>query len=124
MMGGLVTEWDARDFKKLFPRLYREIMRRDMALSVDSVRTDPEEGEKEAQRLPAGYEPTPIDYLRRCSNDEEALEVIKYLEERGEIDGKLSEELREQVRSLGVRSFGPLKEEGYYLRKYGCRPIR
>jgi len=95
-----------------------------MALSVDSTRTDPDEGEKEAQKLPAGYDPTPIDYLRRCSNDEEALEVIKYLEERGEVDGKLSEELREQVRSLGVRSFGPLKEEGYYLRKYGCRSIR
>jgi len=124
MLGGSVTEWDARDFKKLFPRLYREILRRDMALSVDSVRADSEEAEKEAQELPVGYDPTPIDYLRRCNNDDEALEVIKYLEERGEIDGKLSEELREQVRSLGVRSFGPLKEEGYYLRKYGCRSNR
>jgi len=95
-----------------------------MSLRIDSVRLDVEEAEKEAQGLPEGYSPTPIDYLRRCSNDEEALEVINYLEKKGEIDGKLSEMLRQQVRSLGVRSFGPLKEEGYYLRKYGCRPTR
>jgi len=95
-----------------------------MSLSMGSVRLDSEEAEKEAEELPIGYNPTPIDYLRRCSNDDEALEVIKYLEERGEIDGKLSEELREQVRRLGVRSFGQFKEEGYYLRKYGCKSTR
>lgn len=123
-MGASGTEWDVRDFRKLFPRLYREMLRQDMSVRVDSVRLNSEEAEREAQNLPESYTPGPIDYLRRCSNDDEALEVIKYLEDRGEIDEKLSQELREQVKSLGVRSFGPKKEDGYYLRKYGCRPVR
>ncbi len=95
-----------------------------MSVRIDSVRLDVEEAEREAQTIPESYTPGPIDYLRRCSNDEEALEVIKYLEERGEIDGKLSQELRDQVKNLGVRSFGPMKEEGYYLRKYSSRHLR
>lgn len=89
-----------------------------MSIKIDSARLNSEEAEREVQSLPDSFTPGPIDYLRRCSNDDDALEVIKYLEERGEIDSKLSQELREQVMKMGVRSFGPLKEEGYYLRKY------
>ncbi len=124
VQGDSVTEWDVRDFKKLFPNLYREILRGDMSVRIDSARLDAEEAEREAERPKESYSPGPIDYLRRCNNDEEALEVIKYLEEKGEIDVKQSEELQKQVRTLGVRSFGPLKEDGYYLRKYGCKSWR
>ena len=111
-------EIDEKTFKRLFPNLYREIMLKRMYVSIDAVRTDIEEGEREAKRRREPGMPTPIDYLRRCENDEEAFEVINYLERRGEIDHEKAEKLRKQVRERGVRSFGSKKEWGYYSTKY------
>ena len=112
-------EIDEETFRKLFPNLYREMMRKRMSLSIDAVRQDTGEGEKEAEkpRDKPGM-PTPIDYLRRCENDQEALEVIEYLERRGEITSQQAEKLRKQVKEHGVRSFGSKKEWGYYSTKY------
>ena len=109
---------DEKTFKRLFPNLYREIMLKRMYVSIDAVRTDIEEGEREAEKCREPGMPTPIDYLRRCENDEEAFEVINYLERRGEIDREKAEKLRKQVRERGVRSFGSKKEWGYYSTKY------
>ena len=110
-------EIDEREFKRLFPNLYREITGKKMSLPIDAVRTTPEEAEKEAGRREPSL-PGPVDYLRRCDTDEEAIDVIDYLERRGEIDGEEAEKLRKQVRERGVRSFGSKKEWGYYSEKY------
>ena len=45
-------------------------------------------------------------------------EIIEYLERKGEISKDYAETLRKQLREKGVRSFGPLKKPGYYLRRY------
>ena len=110
-------EIDEKEFKRLFPNLYREMVGRRMSISIDAVRATPEEAEKEAGRKEPSM-PSPVDYLRRCDTDEEAIEVIDYLERRGEIGGKEAENLRRQVREKGVRSFGSKKEWGYYSEKY------
>jgi len=111
-------EIDEKMFRKLFPNLYREIVLKKMHISIDAVRTVVEEGEREAERRRGPGMPTPIDYLRRCENDEEAFEVINYLERKKEITHEKAEELRKQVRERGVRSFGSKKEWGYYSTKY------
>lgn len=112
-------EIDEKTFKKLFPHLYREIAQKKMHLSIDAVRTSIEEGEIEAEKSrEAPSMPTVIDYLRRCENDEEAFEVIDYLERRNEVSSEEAEKLRKQVREYGVRSFGAKKEWGYYSEKY------
>ncbi|MEN2974949.1 MAG: DUF2095 family protein [Candidatus Caldarchaeales archaeon] len=110
---------DEKSFKKLFPNLYREMMEKKMSTQIDEVRTSIEEGEAEAEknRLEPSM-PTPIDYLRRCENDQEALEVIEYLEKRGEITVEEALRLKKQVEDYGVRSFGSKKEWGYYSKKY------
>ena len=112
-------EIDEETFRKLFPNLYREMMRKRMSISIDAVRQDIDEGEKEAEkpRDRPGM-PTPIDYIRRCEDEKEAIEVIDYLERRSEITGEEAERLRKQVKEHGVRSFGPKKEWGYYSEKY------
>ncbi len=111
-------EIDRKDFRKLFPNLYREMELKKMSLSIDAVRLDAEEAEKEASRSRGPTMPTPIDYLRRCDTDEEALRVIDYLERRGEITRDQAKGLRKQVQKHGVRSFGKKKEWGYYSTKY------
>jgi len=110
-------EIDEKTFKKLFPNLYREMTQKKMALPIDEVRTSQEEAEREASR-PKISLPGPIDYIRRCEDDEEAIEVINYLEKRGEINKEEAEKLRKQVKERGVRSFGKKKEWGYYSTKY------
>ena len=111
-------EIDEKEFKKLFPNLYREMNMKRMKISIDAIRVDQEEGEREAEKPRAPTMPTPIDYLRRCDTDEEALEVIDYLERRGEISVEKANRLRKQVKKHGVRSFGSKKEWGYYSTKY------
>ncbi len=111
-------EIDRETFKKLFPNLYREMGLKRMSVSIDAVRLDEREAEEEALRSREPTMPTPIDYLRRCDNNEEALEVISYLENRGEIQAEQAEKLRKQVKEHGVRSFGKKKEWGYYSTKY------
>jgi hypothetical protein len=69
------------------------------------VRSDHKEAEK-AVYCVQGYEPTAIDYLRRCENDGQALEIINFLEEKGEIDASYARKLREQLARHGLRSFG------------------
>ena len=111
-------EIDPKTFKKLFPNLYREMMLKRMSISIDAVRLDQEEAEKEASKPKAPTMPTAIDYLRRCDTDDEALKVVDYLEKRGEITGDQAEKFRKQIREHGVRSFGKKKEWGYYSTKY------
>lgn len=111
-------EIDKESFRRLFPNLYREMELKKMSVSIDAIRLDEKEAEGEATRPKAPTMPTPIDYLRRCDNDDEAIEVIDYLEKRGEVSAEQAERLRRQVREHGVRSFGKKREWGYYSTKY------
>jgi len=102
-----VSEWDVEDFRKLFPALYDEMTgSRPMRLRVDVLR---------------GYMPTVTDYLARCSDEQGAMEVIDYLEGKGEITSEQANELRERIRREGLRSIVEKREEGYYLRRYWLR---
>ena len=65
----------------------------------------------------SGYSPDVIDFLRRCTTEDEALEIINYLEKKGEINSIHANELRNQLRKRGVRSFGAQKSWGSYERQ-------
>lgn len=65
-----------------------------------------------------GYEPNVVDFIRRANSVEEALEVIDYLVEKGELKLEDSERLKRQLREKGLRSFGPKKSSDYYLKFY------
>jgi len=117
-----MVEWDLETFKKLFPNLYKEIVEGKMSVSIDSVRTSAEEAEKTASvpknPIYPGFTPGAIDFIRRCSSEQEALEVIDYLERTGEITEEYANKLRQQLKEKGLRSFGPKKEYGYYQKFY------
>lgn len=119
-------EFDKETFKKLFPNLAKEMEVGENKVSINSIRTDMEEGERAASgkrrsRVDpfANYDPDVIDFLRRCDTEEQAEEIIAYMEKRGEITSEYAAQLRKQLKEKGVRSFGPKKEENYYLKRGG-----
>ena len=112
-------EIDRERFKKLFPNLAKEMDLEAQKITIRGVRSDVEVGERAVSGHGwSGYMPDVIDFIRRCDTEEQAEEIIDYMERRGEISPEYAEKLRNQLREKGVRSFGPKKEEGYYF-KYG-----
>ncbi|MCS7094244.1 MAG: DUF2095 family protein [Thaumarchaeota archaeon] len=101
-----MSEWDVDDFEKVFPTLYNEMRTRpQLRTRSDALR---------------GFMPGPIDYLSRCSNNEEAIRVVNYLLARGELNDREAAELRSRIAQEGVRGLVEKREEGYYLRRFGA----
>lgn len=86
-------------------------------VTISSVRSDLEIGEKASSRKFDSYLPDVIDFIRRCDNEKQALEIVDYMERRREIDPHYARWLRKQLKEKGVRSFGPKKEDDYYSRR-------
>lgn len=84
-------------------------------VGIQSVRTSIKEAEKVAHSL-HGYQPTVIDFIRRCENEAQALEIINFLETKGEIESGYAKRLRIQLTERGLRSFGKRREPGCYER--------
>ena len=130
---------DKKALKKMFPNLYKELETGENKLSIDAVRKDPleaeyaaecEEGEEafygdeeisttEAPDKLRHFNPSAVDFIRRCDTEAQAEEIIAYLHKKGEITEEYAQELRCQLKRDGVRSFGPKKEEDYYFREGG-----
>ena len=102
--------------KKMFPTLTKELESEENRVDINSVRTDTANGEEAVADKFAHYMPDVIDFIRRCDTEKQAEEILAYMERRGEIEKQYSGKLRKQLREKGIRSFGPKKEEGYYLR--------
>ena len=109
-------ELDEEAFKKKFPNLANELESAEHKVSLNSVRTDVQTGEGAASERFVHYMPDVIDFIRRCDTEEQAEEIIAYMEKRGEIEKRYAEKLRQQLKDKGVRSFGPKKEDNYYLK--------
>jgi hypothetical protein len=100
----------------MFPHLAKELESDENKVSVNSVRTDTQTGEEAVSEKFVNYMPDAIDFIRRCETEEQAEEIIAYMEKRGEIKKQYAEKLRKQLKDRGLRSFGPKKEENYYLK--------
>ena len=120
--------------KKLFPHLIKELEDGENKVKIDSVRADAVTAEEivtdaeetivaEAENaLPdkfRHYDPTVVDFIRRCDTQAQAEEIISYLQKRGEITKEYAAEVRAQLKKEGLRSFGPKKEEDYYFKQGG-----
>jgi len=110
---------DKKRFRKMFPHLAQELEAGDRRIPITSVRSDLQTGEKASSRKFANYMPDVIDFLRRCDTEQQAEEIICYLERRREISCDYARRLRKQLKGKGVRSFGSKKEDNYYLKQDG-----
>jgi hypothetical protein len=102
---------EKKDLKKKFPNLYNEIQSDENSIEIQGIRWD----EKERNDL---AEPDIYSFLRRCKTDDEGFQIIEFLEKREEISKDLANDLRQQIKSRGIRSFGEKKFWGYYEEKY------
>ena len=121
--------YDMEDFKKRFPHLMEEIVDKKQSIKIDSVETQIEQNSEEAKdnlknSVPSELiNPGAIDFIRRCSNNEEAIEILDYLLNRKEISSEEYNKLKEELmidgglKHLIERSGGP-KNPGYYINKY------
>ena len=100
----------------MFPNIARELETKENRIGINSVRSDTQTAEKASAEKFVGYMPDAIDFIRRCDTNQQAEEIVNYLERRGEISQEYAKRLKEQLRKKGVRSFGTKKEEGYYLK--------
>jgi hypothetical protein len=120
---------EKRDFKKMFPKLAKEIDTGENKVSIDAVRKDPEEENMELvdaiefeNSIPdkfRHYNPSAVDFIRRCDTEAQAEEIIAYLEKKGELACEEANKMRCQLKKEGVRSFGCKKEEYYYFKEGG-----
>ena len=105
--------------KKMFPHLCRELEGGDSKVEINSVRTNPEKAEEAISDKFHNYNPTVVDFIRRCDTETEAEAIINFLEKRCELTAEYAKQLRKQLKKEGVRSFGSKKEEGYYFKESG-----
>ena len=105
-------EYTRKQFKKKFPDLAKE-MGGNGTVKIQSVRSDAEEAEKATYTV-EGYEPTAVDYIRRCNSKDEAREIIDFLEKQGTIVAKYAKKLKNQLNKQGLHSFGQHRGPGCY----------
>jgi hypothetical protein len=100
---------DKKRFRELFPHLAEEMEEGTSRVDL----TFAGEG-KAPDREWAGYEPGVADFLRRCDTEEQAREIIGYLESRGELTGEEASRLLRRLSEEGLRSFGGKKGSDFY----------
>lgn len=128
---------EKKSLKKMFPNLYKELEAGDCKISIDGIRKNPQQAEnaqfeeeesvEEEEFAPSTetpdklrhFNPSAVDFIRRCDTETQAEEIIAYLQKKGEITSEYAKELRRQLKREGVRSFGPKKEENHYFREGG-----
>lgn len=103
-------------FKKMFPKLAEEIETDENRFRISSVRSDVGVAERAYTKRFDNYIPDTVDYIRRCDNERQAEEIVDYLERRNDITSEYAHKLRKQLKTKGVRSFGPKKQDDYYSR--------
>ena len=101
-----------KTLKKLLPNLTREVQDNNAKITINSIRT--EISESKTTNL-TGQNPDIVDFLRRCDTEREGEEIIDFMETRGEISHNYANNLRQQLKVKGIRSFGPKKAVNYYF---------
>ena len=104
---------DKEDFQSHFPAIYREIVEGEEEIQEAEMRT--EAGSKKVRRF-RGYSPSVIDFICRCTTDEEAIEIIDYMRNKGDITEDFANELKKQLKEKGLAFFGEHRAPGYYER--------
>ena len=109
---------EKKHFKRLFPHIAKEVDSETSKVNLSKVRerlpsTEPS---YKVNRKYAGYQPSAIDFIRRCRTPQEAEEIIAYLEKKGDITLEDAKALRRKLNEEGLRSFGPWKKPGDYER--------
>jgi len=107
-------EVDKKKFNKKYPKIAKELENDSNKIKI-SFENSAEKLNKKDQNIEfSRYDPSVIDFIRRCNTIEETESIISYLEKRNEISKKLGKIIRNQIKKNGIRSFGSKKSKNHY----------
>ncbi|MFX1408756.1 MAG: DUF2095 family protein [Promethearchaeota archaeon] len=118
---GLEISYDKNELAEYFPHLISEVSISKKALKIDSVKFNIQNSnDYYPEEL---YNPKAIDFIRRCTNDEEAIEILNYLLRRKELSNDEYKLLKSQILQKEgltnlIEEHGGFKKPGYYERKF------
>ncbi|MFX0035075.1 MAG: DUF2095 family protein [Candidatus Hermodarchaeota archaeon] len=126
---GLTVSYNNENLKQLFPHLLKEMAENTKIIKINSningnfLKNIPEH--KNINKIYPNelYNPTAIDFIRRCTKKEEAIAILDYLLKRNEISEKDYNKYRniisnEEGLNQLIKESGGQKQPGYYMRKY------
>jgi len=126
---GLTLSYNREELDEHVPHLIKEMFEKKKAIKIESVDYEIEKNYKD--KIPKSnelysnelYNPGVIDFIRRCTNKEEAMNILKYLLKMNEITNDDYNTYRNIILKEGglerlIAESGGLKRPGYYLRKY------
>nr|KXH77544.1 MAG: hypothetical protein AM324_00200 [Candidatus Thorarchaeota archaeon SMTZ1-83] len=102
------------EFDEEYPALSEELAEgQTKTHKIDGVRAMAEESDEPQDHKT--FVPDVVDYIRRCDTVKQAMEIIDYLLGRGEISRSDARDIKAQLKTDGLRSFGAKKEKDHYL---------
>ena len=126
---GLTISYHKDEFIELFPHLLKELSQKKKSIKIGSINHQVDQIHKEEVQLSNNYYPRElynpgvIDFIRRCSKKEDAIEILDYLMNRNEINEEDYKSYKNIILQEGgleqlINESGGLKQPGYYIRKY------
>jgi hypothetical protein len=105
-------EIEKKRFQRIFPHLFRDLESKNDKRLTSSTKSHNRDKTKEYEN----YQPSVIDFIRRCDTEIQAEEIINFLEKRQEVTREYANQLRKELAEKGIRNFGKKKGKDYYLR--------
>ena len=132
---GLNLSYDKNELKETFPHLVNEISRNQKSFKIDSIRIEIENTNDQNSQTSNNFfpdaliNPGAIDFIRRCTNTEDSLEILNFLLKRKELTRFDYTSLKNQILQENglknlVNNHGGFKRPGYYERKFGTLRIK
>ena len=129
---GLNVAYDKNELSEFFPHLMKEISNRNQSMKINSVNykiklKDVEKNQIEC--IPNELiNPGAIDFIRRCTKNEEAFEILDYLLKRSKLSLEEYNMYKKQIMKEGglkelIEKSGGPKSPGYYIKKYYKKDI-
>jgi hypothetical protein len=126
---GLKISYDKAELNRQIPRLMHELTEKDKPLKIKSVDYEIERYDEEPQLVQVNNHrkdlrnPGAIDFIRRCTENEEAFAILDYLLERKELTLQEYNVLKKRIKEEGglqklINEYGGIKTPGYFERKY------
>jgi len=126
---GLKISYDKAEIERQFPRLIHELSEKNKSITIKAVDYEIERcGEGPQLDQVNDYcedlrNTGAIDFIRRCTENEEAFTILDYLLERKELTIQEYDVLKNRIKEEGglqklINECGGLKTPGYFERKY------
>jgi len=122
---GLTVSYDKDELNEKFPHLITEITGKKKSVKIDSIENNIALKQFKLKFSSPNelVNPNAIDFLRRCTNRNEALNILEYLLKQKEISKKDYNSFKNQIlKEEGLKEFidkhGGFKGPGYYEKKY------